>query len=808
MGNLWQDVRYAARMLRKTPGLTIVAALSLALGIGANTAIFSVVNTVLLRPLPYPEADRLLVIREQETNGGEERSWVPYQHFLALKEQSQVFEDIAAFHTPGVNLTIGDSTHRIYNARATANLFSMLGVKPVLGRTFLPEEGQPGSPNIVVLDYEFWQERFGGDRQIINRSITIDEQPYTVIGVVPSDFHYRVSLYVPLRFNAQELTAHDRNNLVQVVARRKSGISNEQTQAALNLISPRLRQLLPDTFGERNLKLVSLHEQTVGDMRPALLIFQAAVGLVLLIACANVANLLLARGASRRKEMALRLALGARRGRLIRQLLTESALLALLGGAAGLLLAMWGMSLLAAMSPGHISPVDREGINPAVLIFTVALSLLTGIAFGLVPALQSSKLNLTDALKEGSRDSSASFKRNKLRSLLVVVEVAISLVLLISAGLLIKSFIRLQGINPGFDAERVLKLRIALPESQYATAEQKLAYYQQALARIEALPGVESAGWVNWLPFGGGSFDVSFSLEERQSDSPKERPEADCRVISPDYLRAMSIPLRQGRYFTERDTQGAPSVVIISETLARRFFAANENPLGKRLVIEYGGERATGEIIGVVGDVKTSSLTSDLRPAIYGSYLQSPWSKVPLREIVVRSSVPDPASLAASVQKEMWAINKDVPIYQVSSLDQVLNNSLAEQRFNTLLLTLFACAALILSAIGIYGVMAYTTSQRTRELGIRMALGAQKSDVLKLVLGQGMTLALLGVALGLLGAFAVTRVMESLLYGVSATDPLTYVGVALLLAGVALVACLVPARKATKVDPMVALRYE
>jgi putative ABC transport system permease protein len=800
-------------MLLKRPGYTAIAIIALALGISANSAIFSVVNTLLLRPLPYQNPDRLVMVWENYRKENNPHNAVAPANFVDWTEQNQVFEQMAAFTAPiSFNFTGGDAPERVVGARVTAGFLPLLGVKPLQGRLFTEEEDRPDNNLVILISHKLWQRRFGSDPSVVGRTFTLSGRTYLLAGILPPDFKMppdfqsatleNVDVWTPLALSPEgkkRRSSHPYN----VIARLKPGVTLERAQAEMSSIGSRLEQQYPETNTGWGVSVNTMQEEFVGRVRSFIYILFGAVCFVLLIACANVANLLLARATGRHKEIAIRAALGAGRARLIRQLLTESVLLALMGGALGYLLAMWGVRLLVAFSPGQIPRIREVQLDTWVLGYTLLISVLTGIVFGLAPALQVSKPDLNDALKEGGRSGSDGQRLNSVRGFLVVAEVAIALVLLVGAGLMMRSFMQLQKVDTGFDPHNVLTMQVTLPPLKYKGIDDTAAFYDQALQRIETLPGVEAAGKVSELPLSGDQFDNAFSIDGRPPLGPGEELHANLRLISAGYFKAMGIPVRRGRAFAQPDAQGKPGVVVINEAMARRYWP-NEDPLGKRLTIDMGDAEKPREIVGIVGDIRHYALDIDPKPEMYVPNMPAPQN---IMTMVVRSKT-DPQQLAASIRREVLNVDKDQPIYNVKTMEQIVADSVASQRFSMILLGVLATIALALAVVGIYGVMAYWVTQRTHEIGIRMALGAQPSNILKLVVRQGLSLALIGVGIGLLASFALTRVLSTLLYQVSSTDLLTFVGTPLLLSFVALVASLIPARKATRVDPMVALRYQ
>jgi putative ABC transport system permease protein len=805
--DLLHDLRYAVRLQLKNPGFTIVAVIALALGIGANTAIFSVVNTVLLRPLPYKDPEQLVMVWEEASKHGYPHDTPAAANYVDWRDQNQVFEGMAAIADESFNLTGSGDPERLEGRRVSANLFPLLGVEPEIGRVFTAAEDQSGSERVVLLSYGLWQRRFGGDPGIVGKSLTLNGESYIVVGVMPARFQFPSSddaVWVPIALTTQQAANRNRHYL-EVIARLKPGVTLAQAQTEMSTIATRLQQQYPDTNADLGAAVTSLHEHLVGDIKPALLILLGAVGLVLLIACANVANLLLARAAVRQKEIAVRVALGARRLRLIRQFLTESVLLSTLGGVVGMAIAFGGLLFLKSFIPENISQAREISIDFRVLGFTLLVSVATGLIFGLAPAIQATRFNQVETLKEGGRDAATGGSGKRLRSLLVMSEVAISLVLLIGAGLLINSFLRLRNIDPGFRADNLLTMKVVLPEPKYKEPERRAAFYTDVIQRVGSLPGVRSAAVTTNLPLYRQGNSISVSIEGRPEPPPGQELIAVTRIISPGYFDTMSIPLLAGRSFTDQDTDTSPTVVVISETMARRFWPGEE-AIGKR--IAAGRIRTPAdliEVVGVVKDVRQFQLTAEPRPQMYLSYRQAAFFAP--RDLVVKTDV-DPASMATTVRKTVWEIDKDQPVSNIQTMEEILADSIARQRFSMLLLAIFAGVALVLAGVGIYGVMSYSVAQRTREIGIRMALGAQTGAVLKLAVGYGMKLVIAGIVIGLIAAFALTRVMSSLLFGVTATDPTTFTLISLLLVAVAALASYIPARRATKVDPMIALRYE
>jgi putative ABC transport system permease protein len=803
MQTLLQDLRYGVRMLRKNPGFTFIAVLTLALGIGANTAIFSVVNAVLLKPLPYPEPERLIRVWETSPQRG-----LPYfpassPNFEDWRKQQSVFEQLAAQENTTFNLTGDGEPERVAAVGVTSDLFPALGISPLIGRSFLPEEEQVGRNHVTLLSYGLWQRHFGADRELIGQAIQLSGERYTVIGVMPSKFEFTrgTELWVPLISDpaVYPWRADRSNRNFSIIGRLKPGVSLAEAQAAMAAIARQLEQQYPVSNAGWGIRLQSFYEWIIPEeLRKGLWVLLGAVGFVLLITCCNVANLFLARATRRRREVAIRSALGASRSRVVRQLLTESSLLAFLGGIAGLLLALWGMDLLVSHLPVNIPRLNEVEIERRVLGFTLVISLLTSVIFGLVPALHLSRVNLSEAFKETARGL-AGGAGHRARRVLVISQIALALVLLIGAGLMAQSFVRLSHVRLGFEPDRVLTLQIALPMSQYREKSQQTAFYAQALERIRATPGVLGSGAVVGVPLARGmNWSVPVTVEGRTM-SPEEALPADARAVTSQYFATMGIPILQGRDFTERDGPESTNL-IISDAIARRLWP-NEDPLGKRL--RPGTNNPWMTVVGVAGDVR-NSLDQEPRPTIYFSAAQLGFNAMTL---VVRTAG-NPESMSAVVRNEIARLDPKLPVYNIRTMSAIHDEATGQPRFQAALLGLFAVVALVLAAVGIYGVMSYLVTERSREIGIRMALGAEARDVLKLVVGQGMKLAIVGVLIGLGGSLALTRLMQTLLFGVNPTDPPTFIAITLLLTFVALLACWLPARRAARVDPMIALRYE
>ena len=808
MTTLLQDLRYALRGLLKSPGFTAVAVIAIALGIGANTAIFSVINAVLLRSLPFPEPDKLIAVWQTDVKRNINHLPASFTKFTDLAEQNQVFASIGAYTWGTFNLSGGQEPEQVYGVKVSQGLFPALGVRPALGRWFLPEEDRRGGSDVVVISNGLWHRRYGSDPNLIGKTIGLDGRSATVVGIMPANFQFpdgTTEVWVPRVFENNILTQLQIKNgasYLVLIARLKPDASLEQARVEIDTINDRYRQQNPgyvDALSQLN--AVPLLEDTVSNIRPTLMVLMGAVGFVLLIACANVANLLLARAATRHKEVSLRMALGASRARLIRQFLTESLVLAAAGGGLGLLIAGLGVRLLTSANLDNIPRAGQVRIDGWTLGFTLALSLSTGIIFGIVPALRASRASLMDSLKEAGRGASESPRRNRMRSLLVVGEVAIALVLMVGAGLLLRSFIRLAGVDPGFNPHGLLTMRFSLSTARYPQPKQQERFFEDVVRRVQILPGVLSAAVSSFLPLGGGNIFYFFHPEGQPDLGAGKNPISLLGAIHPDYFRTMGIPLQRGRAFNEQDNDDATRVAIIDQSMARRYWPT-EDPIGKHII--YSRENITLEIVGVVGDVKYSSLDSGANNEMYVPYTQRPWPNMTLE---VRTAS-DPLAFAATVRAQALDVDKEQPVASARTMDRVVADSISQARLTMLLLAIFAAVAVALAVVGIYGVMSYSVAQRTHEIGIRMALGAERGDVLQLVVRQGMILALIGLAVGLAGVFGLTRFLTSLLFEIRPTDTATLVIVSLGLLGVALLACFVPARRATKVNPVVALRNE
>jgi predicted permease len=802
---LWQDTRYGARMLLKHPGFSLVAILTLALGIGANTAIFSIVNGVLLRPLPYPEPERLDTVFQQ--NSSMNRFGISVADFQGIEREYAKIGSVAAFTHRAVTLTGGERPEQIKATFATAAFFKTLGVTPASGRAFLPGEDRPETDPVVVISHAFWQRQLAGNPGAIGQRLTLDGVGYTVIGIMPPGFIAPSSTIPDLWPILQPQTPKRRGPFtLRVIARRNNGVSAQQGQEELQRIAREVFAQWAHAFPDANATYVSmpLKQALIGDIGTTLLVLFGAVGCVLLLASINVANLLLARASTRQQEIAIRAALGAGRFRLARQLFTESLLLAVLGGVAGLLLAVWGVDMLLAISPVTIPRMDQVKVDGFVLGFAALGTLFSCLVFGLMPALYSVNPDLGEPLKGGGRGNAEVPGRRRLRNLLVIAEFALALPLLVGAGLMINSFMRLQQVNPGFDPDHLLTVQLPLPAQKYPKVEQAAIFHQEMLRRIQTLPGVRSASITTSLPLVGGDTN-DFILEVRPTPPGKSDDVAEFLSVSPEYFRTLGVPLRKGRYLSEQDDENAPPVMVISESMARRYFPG-EDPIGMRLKTGGCKECDWTTIVGVVGDVKNEGLSAEDDSAMYCPFNQEPMG-IRMMTLVLRTEG-DAASFVPTVRREVNSIDPDLALADVKTMDQLMSTSLGQSRYRGVLLGIFALVALTLAAVGIYGVIAYAVSQRTHEIGIRIALGARRQDIFRMVVGHGMILSLIGVGVGLAASLALTRYLSSLLYGVSSTDPLTFMSVVVLLVCVALLACSVPARRATKVDPMVALRAE
>ena len=805
---LWQDIRYGLRMLAKSPGFTAVVVLTLAMGIGANTAIFSVVSAVLLQPLPFPQPDRLVALQRTDLRTGEQSRSQSYPDFADLRAQSKSLEAAAAYDEGSATMTgMGDPIH-LSTGIFSADMFNVLRVPPILGREFTAAEDKPGT-HVAMLSHRLWKTRFGGDPKVTDKRIVLDGTPYAVAGVMPADFQFPLDsqpmdLWTTIAVEGAESQAERGSHFLGVIGRLRNGTTRAAANAETAEISARLGKQYQDTNSRWRMALQPEVQALVGDVRPALLMVLGAVGFLLLIACANAANLLLARAAGRQREMAIRASLGAGKSRILGQLLTESMLLSLAGGALGLLLAVWGTAALANLPSLGIPRLASAGVDARALAFTLVVSLLTGILFGLAPALHASRFNLFRSLKEGGRTATDGLGRSRLRALLVISQVSLAVVLLIGASLLIESMFHLLHQSPGFDPQGVMAFNLDLPDSRYGKPEQSADFFRDLLAQIRAVPGVNDASGVLPLPLSGDSMRTSFEIEGKPM-AKSDLPSTNIRAVGLDYFKTMRIPLLEGREFNARDDRHAPHVVIINQTLARRFFP-NESPIGKHIKpgMSSGKTDVMCEIIGVVGDVKHRRLWLPHDPESYVPYDQNPMGGM---NIVVRSAA-DPMTLLPALRTQVHALDPELPIYKAQRMEDYLAASVAQRRFTSLLCSIFAGAGLLLAVVGLFGVMSYSVAQRTHEIGVRVAVGAEKTDILRMILREAMGIATVGIEIGLLGAFGLSRILESQLFAVSATDPLTFLGVVTALVVVALLACSIPARRATRVDPMVALRYE
>ncbi len=799
-----KELRFAARALRRSPGFTLVAALALALGIGATTAIFTVVNSVLLRPLGYRDPERLVWMWNVSSRTGPGIAGIFPVDLSAFRDDNRTFERVAGFMLGSWNLTGEGDAVRLLGVRATEGFFETLGVQPLIGRGFLPEEHYNARNLVVLFSYGFWQRNFGGDPRIVGRTVTLDGKPFQVIGIMPPGFQFppECEMWAPFAFDTPA-TAGRSYRMMRVVGRLKPGVTLAQAQADMSSIAARLAREVPTAYRGWGVQLVTLTEREVGHIRPTLLVLGAAVAFVLLIACANVANLLLARAVAREKEMAIRTAVGASRIRLVRQLLVESIVLAGAGGVLGVVFAHWGVRLLVALDPAAIPRAQEIHVDAVVLAFALALSVLTGLVFGLAPAVQNTRVNLFDALKDGGRGSTSGMRRNRFRSVLVVSEVALGMVLLIGAGLMARSFRELIIVHPGFDPSNVLTVQIALTDVSYTAPQRRVSFFEDLTHRIERLHGVQYAGAVNMIPLNGSTNTVGFWMEGQDTKDRASRIYTNNRVVTPDYFKAMGVPLLAGRWFTWNDRQGTPGVIVINDVFARQLFPKG-GALGQRLTLDFGSYLVPGEIVGIVGSFRQASLTEKPERDLFTPLAQTPIAGL---TFVVRAAA-EPAALAAAVRHEMHAIDPRVPAYNVRTMGEVVGSSVAQPRLRTALLSGFSRAALALASLGIYGVIAYSVSERHHEIGIRLALGAQGSDVVRMIVGQGLMLAAIGLAVGAGAALALARLLRRFLFGVSETDPLTFAAAALLFLLVAFLASYLPARRALRVDPMFELRNE
>jgi len=808
MGTVWNDLRYAVRLMIKNPSFTLIAIITLALGIGANTAIFTVVNAVLLRPLGFHDPSRLVIAAEKSQYPTISTS---YENYVDWRDQSHSFESLEATRGATITLTGDGEPERLNSRYATAGMFPLLGVGAIAGRTFHPDEDRAGGAPVVLLSYGLWQRRFGGALDTVGKSITLDSHPYTIVGILPKGFELLQPADVFLPFTPWAQTLPDDRNWhpgIIAVGRLKPGVTREQARTEMVGITKRLEEQYPIYNTGTSADVVGLQDRLVQNVRPALLLLLGAVGFVLLIACVNVANLLLARAASRGREVAIRTSMGASRWRIVRGLLTESVLISVIGGACGLMVASASLGPLLRLAEGSVPQVFTVSLDRSVLLFTFLVSVITGLIFGIVPALRTTKLDLRETLNEGSRGSTSGLGQHRLRGVLVATEIAFAMMLLIGSGLLLRSFSRLQEVSPGFRPDHLLVADLPLSQNAYAKPEQRFQFFDRVIDRASALPGVRSVGAASFLPVSGGGGLINFNIEGRPPKTPHDYLAAGYRTITPQYMETLNVPLLQGRNIATGDTEKAPAVVVINATMARTYFPG-ENPLGKRMQIGATPDKDVPymEIVGVVGDVH-QGLDSDPKAEMYLPYKQAD-ALLPVFQLsIVLRTAGEPHAQAAALRSALGEIDPNQPLVKIRTMDENMAASVTEPRFRTWLIGIFAGLALVLAAVGIYGVMSYSVTQRTNEIGIRVTLGAQANDVFRIVVGEGMRLALLGVAVGVVAALISTRVLRTFLYGISAVDPVTFVATALLLTMVAVAASYFPARRATRVDPMVALRHE
>lgn len=805
LGNLWQDLRYGLRLIRKNPGFSAVVVLTLAVGIGANTAIFSVVNAVMLRSLPFKDPDRLVRLNESNPERGWPTFSVSHPNFLDWRERNQTFAAIAATSGASANLGTAGEIEVVRGSAVTVDFLTVLGTSPLMGRNFLPEEDKPGgATRVVMITYGSWQKRFGADPDVVGKTVTINDNAFTIVGVLPESFAWGTGSNFELLFPLAPDPERSRgDHRLMVIGKLKEGVSREQALADMNTIAAQLAEQYPESNKGWLVSGQSFYDWMIPEpIRRSLLLFLGAVGFVLLIACSNVANLMLARATARQKEISIRIALGAGRWRIGSQLLVEALSLAMIAGIAGLGVAWLATKALKAMNAGDVPRLDELSMDGRVLGFSLLISLLTGVLFGLAPAIHAARTNLNEMLKEGGRSVTGGRVRQRIRSTLVTVEVGLSVALLVSAGLLLRSFWRLQDVNPGFKADHLLTMRLNLPRNRYPENPRAWGFYKQWLEEASALPGIQSVAVTSGVPMGGGNTATQVQIEGKPAAADGSNSSADWRIVSPGYFRTMGIPLR-GREFDERDSEDSQPVTIISEEMARRYWP-DEDPIGKPVMLLSLG-RKTYTIVGVAGDVRSLGLDSDPAPMVYASTaVAATWNPM---NLVIRTGG-EPASQVSAVRSTLGSIDPNIPIYDIRTVDELLSNSLGSRRFTMFLLGTFAAVALLLACVGLFGVMAYLVSQRTHEIGVRLALGARPGDVFRLIIGRGMALASAGSALGLAGAWAIGRFLESMLYQIKPTDPITLASAPLVLLAVALLACYVPARRAMKVDPMAALRYE